>query len=891
MDQTFIRQTLIDRMRRHSESVDQAARSMSQGMGISIEDLTPAVESIRREGRKNMLLETPSGVYDSTVAAEARMSGWYTGPEAGDEFWPRLRSKLESSAMRDVVDEIDRASTKVVANLADPHIRNLSKRGLVIGYVQSGKTANYTAVMAKAADAGYRLFIVLAGMHNNLRRQTQVRLSRDLVDHDWAALTTDDADFGNVLNGAAMLNRGVHAIAVVKKNQARLRSLRDWLQDIPRSIRERVPVLILDDEADQATPNSATAADQQTRINQLIREIWAEVPTGTYLGYTATPFANIFMDPHDEEELYPSDFIIDLPRPKDYFGAERVFGREPLDDADNPEPGLDMVRDVPDDDASGVRPPSGKDRRAEFDPDLPQSLIDAVVWFLVATAIRRARGQLHDHSSMLVHTTHFVSPHFAMKARLRSLLNDLRDAEARGDLEHFRRSFDDEAGRASAVATLRIPDWDEVAKQLGRVLNDTRVVVDNGYSLDRLDYGRVDEETGTPIPETVIAVGGGTLSRGLTLEGLIVSYFTRTSNTYDTLLQMGRWFGYRPGYEDLPRIWMQNSLAEEFRFLALVEDEIRKDMHHMERMGKTPRELGVRVRAHPGRLAIVAKNKMRHADVVRVSYSGQRLQTFILEETDAAIIESNQEAARGLIRNCLAKGPAHRSGEAARWLFKDIDTDAIISLLTSYRFHDDQVNMRSDHMIGWLQRSAARSLWNVAVVGSDHQYYRPDRTPIDLGSVDLGLESVIPAVNRAPLWNSPIGTANIKALLSHYDWFLDLDREAIGRLDEQARRDPRGVRQELADQHGLLILYPVSKSSTPLNAAAIKSGSRRDMHAPDHLVGLGLIFPELDREGVAEQGTYYSVHPDWEVESVADEDIPEDREADSTVDGQIAGRA
>ena len=137
----------------------------------------------------------------------------------------------------------------------------------------------------------------------------------------------------------------------------------------------------------------------------------------------------------------------------------------------------------------------------------------------------------------------------------------------------------------------------------------------------------------------MIAVGGGTLSRGLTLEGLVVSYFTRTSNTYDTLLQMGRWFGYRPGYEDLPRIWMQPSLAEEFKFLSLVEEEIRQDMHHMERMKVTPREMGVRVRAHPGRLAIVARNKMQHADVVRVSYSGERLQTFIFEETNSQVIE------------------------------------------------------------------------------------------------------------------------------------------------------------------------------------------------------------------------------------------------------------
>ena len=155
MDQTFIRQTLIDRMRRHGESIEQAAESIARGFGIPLSELNPAKESIRREGRRNMLLDSPPGVYDHSLTDEARMSGWYTGPEEGDEFWPRLREKLESSGMRDVVDEIDTASTKVVAHLADPHIRNLKKRGLVVGYVQSGKTANYTAVMAKAADAGY----------------------------------------------------------------------------------------------------------------------------------------------------------------------------------------------------------------------------------------------------------------------------------------------------------------------------------------------------------------------------------------------------------------------------------------------------------------------------------------------------------------------------------------------------------------------------------------------------------------------------------------------------------------------------------------------------------------------------------------------------------------
>ena len=218
-----------------------------------------------------------------------------------------------------------------------------------------------------------------------------------------------------------------------------------------------------------------------------------------------------------------------------------------------------------------------------------------------------------------------------------------------------------------------LPMWSQVEQELASVLRDVRVVVDNGSSDDRLDYNRV--ANGVPVAETVIAVGGGTLSRGLTLEGLVVSYFTRTSDTYDTLLQMGRWFGYRPGYEDLPRIWMQPSLAVEFKFLSLVEEEIRQDMHHMERMKVTPREMGVRVRAHPGRLAIVARNKMHHADIVRVSYSGERHQTFIFDETNPQVIAANRKAVVDFLAACRETSPMNKAPNAPRWSFADVPAE------------------------------------------------------------------------------------------------------------------------------------------------------------------------------------------------------------------------
>lgn len=890
MDEAIIRRTLIDVMRRQGLSPEQAARETARGFGIDPSRLAGALEQIQREADRNFVLDSPPGVFANGLADEAKTLRWYPGPQEGDRFWPYLRAKLESSSLRSVIEEIDRASTKVVSHLAAPYIHNLSKRGLVVGYVQSGKTANYTAVMAKAADAGYRLFIVLSGMHNNLRRQTQVRLNNDLGDEYWYRWTSADADFGSAESGAPILMGGVPSLAVVKKNQSRLTSLIDWLDAIPLDIRRRSPILLLDDEADQATPNSAAARDQLTRINQLVRELWSKIPTGTYVGYTATPFANIFMDPNDEEELYPADFIIDLPRPEAYYGAERVFGREPLDDADEPDPGLDMVRPVTDEEADSLRPPSKKNDRIHFDPDLPQSLIDAVVWFIVATAIRRARGQEDAHSSMLVHTTHYVQPHFAMKGRLDALLAEFKVRVDKKDTSLFLASYQHEATRAASEATQPLPPWNEVEHRLGDVLSHVRVVVDNGYSEDRLDYGR--KVDGKPVVETVIAVGGGTLSRGLTLEGLVVSYFTRTSNTYDTLLQMGRWFGYRPGYEDLPRIWMQPSLEAEYKFLALVEEEIRQDMHHLERMKVTPREFGVRVRAHPGRLAIVARNKMQHADTVRISYSGERLQTFIFDEDNKIIpgrtrgvLEENLEATRKFLDKCRELREPKPNETRSRWIFTDIPAGTVVSFIQSYSFHADQSTMRKDDMIGWINRAASDRLWNVVVIGSDKTHRDLDGRPIELGTIDLGFGDEIRTVNRAPLKDPrpETGTANIKALMSHRDWFADLEPELIRTLGDLPKDDPRGVRHDYANGRGLVVIYPVSKKSVPMGPA-VKTGSRRPMEADTHIIGLGLIFPDVDRKGFAEEGTYYSVRPDWEPSAPDEEedDLPEDNEPTMT---------
>lgn len=890
MQPEFIERIILDSMRRHRKSLLEARAEAVRGLGMTDTTVVDrVVEGIREEGRRNQLLEIPAGVeadsYRRAIADDVRDAPWYVGPREGDTYWPQLENRLLNSPMARAVPEVDAASTKVVAHFADPGIRGLKKKGLVLGYVQSGKTANYTAVIAKAADAGYRTFVVLSGMHNNLRRQTQARVDRDLGTDTWAGLTTEDSDFGTVLNGSALMAQGVHSIAVVKKNAARLRRLRDWLRDIDPDVRGRSPILILDDEADQATPNSQAARDEVSRINALIREIWAEVVTGSYVGYTATPFANVFMDPEDEEDLYPSDFILDLPRSDEYFGAERIFGRSALDDADDPEDGLDMVRTVEVNEAAALRPPSRADERAAFDPPLPASLIRATRWFLLSTAIRRHRGQTQAHNSMLIHTSAYIRPHFTMRARLEDLLTEFRRSYDLGNLTEFREVFEDEATRVQGLNDHGRPPWPAVSQELNQVLREARVVVDNGSSDDRLDYNRVDAD-GTSVPESVIAVGGSTLSRGLTLEGLTVSYFLRTSSTYDTLLQMGRWFGYRNGYEDLPRIWMPDELREEFMFLALVEEEIRRDMRRLESLNVTPKQFGVRVRAHPGRLSITSKAKMAHADLVRVSYAGQRHQTIVLHEGHTDILRKNLEATRSLVSFCRRHCTP---GVLEPWQsqFFDLSRERLIEFLTDFTFHPDQPGLRSDHVIGWLRTAALDSRWNVVVRGTSRPLKFKDGTLVDLGTVDLGLDDLVPMVNRAPLTRpeAATGVANIKALLSQSDWLADLDPELVKDLGpHKSQNDYQASRRQHAGDNGLLIIYAVSPRSVPVRET--QAGARRKMASEAPLIGLGLIFPEGDPARTAADADYYSVRPDWTATMDEEVDMPTDSEGFASIDAK-----
>ncbi|MGI8774078.1 MAG: Z1 domain-containing protein [Actinomycetota bacterium] len=760
------------------------------------------------------------------------LTDWYPGPSENDTFWPALRDFLlnEKGWSDEVVQSVDEASSKVVSCLQPPGLGHIETRGLVLGYVQSGKTANFTAVIAKAADIGYRMFIVLSGLHKALRRQTQRRLEQELVHlnpEHWFTLTSIENDFKELggVNADSILTDKAHQklLGVVKKNHVRLDNLLRWLRSANSSILANCPVLLIDDEADQASINAAYDQDDRTRINQQVIDILEELQKSAYVGYTATPFANVLVDPRYPEDLYPRDFIIDLETPADYFGTSRVFGRDPLvyQEDDDGADGLDMIRIVPEVEVSLVRPePRFKD---DFKPAMASSLECALQYFLMATAARRARGQDNAHSTMLIHTSLYIIVH----NHLAGMIEDYREgllARLRSNDERLLKELGQiwtlESGRVASEAATPTVTFEELRLHLVDVVESARVVTENSQSEERLEYG-----SGA---STQIVIGGNTLSRGLTLEGLVVSYFVRAASAYDTLLQMGRWFGYREGYEDLPRIWVTDELNQHFRDLARVEHEIRKDIERYENEDLTPLDLAPRIRTHP---TLLVTRKMGAAVSSDTSYSGTNPQTFRFKHRDEGWLKNNLGAAQQLlaaVRSSATSG--HVVIDQRHQMWKDVAPGPILQFIDAYTFHPSHEHLRKDALRGYIETQVEHdglTNWSVCVVG---RYKRSD-----VRCVDLGTDIEFPLLRRSKLKNASSDDADVGAIKSPEDNELDLPI-----LPEEPDVRPPG--------NGLLLLYPIERESPPSRSPSM---TRDPLNAAEDVIGVAFSFPEAAFETAA----------------------------------------
>lgn len=778
---------------------------------------TPTREQVEEKAKQIATIFGYNGdlrniITEAMISVDTRMGAGVSLVDVAakhDDQWVRKRENItwtyssayENFLLKDgwpprMVQSLSDVTSRILGHLQDPLSEGTTwnRRGLVIGHVQSGKTANYTGLIARAADTGYKFIIIIAGIHNNLRKQTQERIDEAFIgrssdpedrrsigvglDPNYphpVTVTNINGDFNKNTakdSGWKINDFSKPVVFIIKKNVTTLTALHKWLKALNAKGDGRitdVPMLLIDDEADNASINTNKEDLDPTRTNSMIRRILGLFAKSCYVGYTATPFANIFINPdaYDDdvrEELFPRDFIYCLDAPTTYFGAEKVF----LDEGTS----QSIVKPI--DDCEDFL--SYNHKRNDPVTELPPSLYRAVDEFIVARAIRNLRGQSGKHCSMMINVSRFVPVQKAVRDFLSLREKNMRAAvranyrmpesvsSANVYMQGLKQAF--EAEYADAGFT-----WPEVKAALNGVFDHLHLYVINSKSDEVLDFTRYEKEG---IGLTAIAVGGLSLSRGLTIEGLTVSYMYRNTKMYDTLMQMGRWFGYRPGFEDLCRVHLSRDSINWYSHIAEAAEELTQQVMRMRRDGLSPKDFGLYVRSHPDSLLITAANKMRSGQEVTVeqSFSGRLRESYVVS-TDPDVNARNFD----LIADHWRGGFGSRPEEATEkgLIFRNVPIAVMEDFLTRFECHSTFAGIKSD-VVTYLERIAEkRPLTDVLLIS-------PGGTPGDRGPFTLNHQ--VRVVGKG----QPDGTA----------WRLNKDRvasrgdEKLG-LDDTQRREAEAL--------------------------------------------------------------------------------------------------
>ncbi|RKT49718.1 Z1 domain-containing protein [Azonexus fungiphilus] len=879
------------------------------------DNLYPGKDIDRKAARDELIRRFSLWIGGATMLSDKTgHKDWLNASRRKDwRYWQRYRDFLESKMSVKAVDSLDEATNKILELLEDPLREGVwDRRGLVVGHVQSGKTGNYTGLICKAADAGYKIIIVLAGLHNNLRSQTQIRLEEGFLGYETSAKNdvvryigvgenardaeirpncatnrSDNGDFNTkVAKHLAISPEQRPWLFVVKKNKTVLERLLKWIRNHVADAKDAdgrplvsgFPLLLIDDEADHASVDTGdqivnkdgTVDDeyQPKAINSRIRKILHSFARKAYVGYTATPFANIFIDrrkatKEEGPDLFPQSFIINISAPSNYVGPARVFG---LRSTDGRVGGLPLTREMDDQiDSSGedgwMPPKHDKTHVPMYQgrDEVPPSLREAISAFALCCATRVLRGQGDRHCSMLIHVTRFTAVQEEVRRQVDELVKGFRArlrgfgaAERDALLAEWRELWEDDfVPTSAAVATsmdettgeFDLPDWEDVEAVLPEVLDDLAngVRAINGSAGDVLDYAE-REETGLK----VIAVGGDKLARGLTLEGLCVSYFVRSTKMYDTLMQMGRWFGYRPGYLDLCRLYTTSDLVDWFGHIADAAEELRQEFDTMAKIHATPETYGMRVQSHPV-LMVTSSIKMRSAKTLQLSFSGSVLETVAFHR-DPSILESNLAATERLLNAAAApseKGVIIRERGSVKqawrgFLWKGVPAEHVADFFSNYRTHPAARKVNSAVLADFVKAMSAKgelSSWTVAVIGGNDS---ADGGPFVL----CGKYALEHMITRKP--NESTEHYSIGRLLSPRDEAIDMDEDSWSAamkltLEDRARdpgrgteetgkespkypggiwvRQVRGLGAEGVPAHperGLLLLYPIDPKGAEL---------------------------------------------------------------------------
>lgn len=611
------------------------------------------------------------------------------------------------------ISAIKTSTDIILDHMADPRGElYFKKRGLVIGDIQSGKTANYTGLINKAIDAGYKIIIILAGLTRDLRNQTQRRIDKETLGFEtkfnqkgktigvgkitplsiegltYADDKKDFGDFKKYFNSHTLDKDSMTPlVAIVKKNKSVLENLASFLMSSQEYCysdgKLNAPVLIIDDEVDQASVDTKDAdeLEKASAINKGIRTILEGLNRYAYVGYTATPFANVFIDPDKENDLYPRDFILCLESSKKYCGIKEYFGVDIRDEEDDDDTSAyyenDLFRNIDDYDTFfGEQELSAKVESVA----LPITLKNAIISFILAAAIKKQRGII-EHNTMLIHISAYKNPSTTLKPLVIQYLNELYKKlkyEYDEEIEVYREFWENEFEETS-INRLGIDyhdEWDLIKNYLldtiNAAVNEVKVV--NGDLNDQIDY------FATPSGEHIV-IGGSKLSRGLTLDGLVVSYYYRKSKMYDSLLQMGRWFGYREGWIDLCRVYTTIDILNSFIYSGRALERFKKDINDMYAQQKNPREVGQKIMYSP-HLIPTSRTKMKHATKAKVSFSEEVQQIISFAKK---YVGDNYVSTENFL-NKLGTGEVRAKHKV---VYKHVPVDLVLEYLKNYHDADE----------------------------------------------------------------------------------------------------------------------------------------------------------------------------------------------------------
>lgn len=806
-----------------------------------------------------------------------------------DSCWRALKKKLSTVAglstasMRD----IESSGVSVLRRLRDDTRSTGPVKGLVFGSVQSGKTVNMETLISMAADTYWNVFIILSGTIENLRIQTRERFRRDLEDTQaisWhhIGLSGDDLRMPSSqlkLNASGNYKYGARYVITCLKYKSRLTKLINWLYSDKDKAR-RMRIIIIDDEADQASVNTAVILDgeeavqyEQDRreINRLIVCLAnglnangdkpdVEMQAINYISYTATPYANV-LNERPGESLYPKDFVHSLAAPNEYFGVNVIFGDSECTDDEGRclAPGLDVVRIVPQEDVADLKEAHDNGWGAS-----PHTMENAICWFLCCAAVLRSKGYKKP-ISMLIHTSSRSLHHFVDYEMVKSFVSQtspsalLRACKDIYEEERARFTYADLSRDFSSYGLLgtmdrELPPFNGIKAEIAELISDVgniqfasddaleyslgvNICIDNCYSDKsapenvkmRIVYPDDQQLAEMDKAPVFIVVGGNTLARGLTIEGLVCTYFTRNSNQADTLMQMGRWFGYRKGCELLQRIWLTEEVRAKFKALSKVEMNLKEEIKQFEEAGIKPDQLGVKVRTMPEvrRFALTAKRKMQMADPCDYDFTGYNYEITEFGKEDKLLID-NIELSESFLREISEKSAPDQKGSVVVW--RGIETEDVFRYLNSYSLssHSSITDFDIEIFTRWLSGPYADCIdwWNVVVAGK-----------LNGPSGAWSVEGVppLPKVERAKKiaiddW------IDIGSMRSGSDALCDIDTDALS--DEQRRiMREGGLNKNVGKKRALLgygripllLIYRIDASSTKTTATRRPIGTQYDI--------------------------------------------------------------